>query len=262
MVASPDVSLFKPYSAGIAAENKELKSPYLMITPHEKLPFLDGELKENPTALGFKGTDADGNAYEGNVFTDNVIKATWLPESSNRLYAPDVRRGERVMIYQYGDADKFYWRPLGLDDHLRKLETIVIAISGTKDEGVAELNPENCYFIEFSTHTKRITLQTSKADGEAVSYKAQFDAVLGQFTLNDDLENEFFMDGVNGYLKLVNTQKSLIELDKENIRFTAPKAVNLKAGTLFQVDVGGGASVFTMTPGGTTLKTPKFDGGS
>ena len=37
-------SVFRCVAIGIAAENKQLGSKELVVTPHEKLPFVDGEL--------------------------------------------------------------------------------------------------------------------------------------------------------------------------------------------------------------------------
>jgi hypothetical protein len=251
-------SMFKPFSVGIAAENKALKSKDLTITPIESLPFLDGELVSTPTPIEFSGVDEGGQNYQGQMFTDNVLVATWLPESSNRVTAPDIRRGERVMIYRMENVDKFYWRPLGLDDHLRKLETIVFAISGNPTEGKEVLDTETCYFLEMSSHTKQVTFQTSKANGEPFSYKFQFNTGDGTVTLDDDIGQQFHIDSNRHYLLLKNMEGSKIEIDKKDIRINAVDTIHAKAGKSIILETGG--TKMTLTPGGTTLKTPSFKG--
>lgn len=245
------VSQFQPFAVGIAAENKELRSKILKVVPHEHLPFLDGELKENPTPLGFKGVDADGNAYEGQVFADNVVEAEWWQEGGAGISAPDVRRGERIILYRFGDADKYYWRPWG-DNHLRRLETKIFAISATQDESTTALTPENSYFLELSSHTKRITLQTSQANGESVSYFLRLDMGTGEITLDDNVGNSFYLKSLEGFLRLLNTQMSHFILDKRKISLKADEEISLEVGGTKQV----------WKPSETSLHTPKYRGTS
>jgi predicted small secreted protein len=252
------ISMFKPYSLGVVAENKDLKGKSLKVSPVETLPFMDGEVSSTPTPAQYKGVDEAGQVYQGKTITDNVLVATWLPDGSNRTTAPNMRRGERVMLYQIDGVDKYYWKELGLDDHLRKLETVIYAFSGNPNEGSDELNPETCYFLEISTHMKKVTFQTSKANGEPFSYKFEFDTATGNVELDDDIGNKIHLDSTNHYLEFKNVEGSWIELDKNDIRITAPKKIHVKAGSEILFECG--ATTLSLKPGGTTLKTPKFDG--
>lgn len=244
------VSQFTCYAVGTAAENKALKSKTLKVTPHEQLPFLDGELRENPTPLAYASTDADGLQSQGQVFSDNVVEALWLPENSNRVTAPDIRRGERILLYRYGDAEQIYWRPMGLDEHLRKLETVVLAISANPTEGNEVLDPSQCYFIEISSHLQHIVLQTCKAGGELVAYTLKLDMAAGQFVMMDDMGNHMFMDSQEAHLRLMNYYQSLVEMNKRKVRIKGDEEVLIESG----------GTRMSLTPGGTVLKTPRFDG--
>ena len=252
------ISQLVPFAIGTAAENKKLRSHELIVLPQEVLPFVDGELKENPTPLEFSGTDSKGQAYQGKITTDNVIRALWLPESSNRVTSPDVRRGERIVLYRFGDSDQYYWRPMGLDDHLRKLETIIFAISATKDESKKTLDIESCYFVEMSSHTKQITVHTSKANGEAFAYDFQIDADLSKVLLTDDGGNYFLLDSANTHIRMENADGTYYELDKQKIKGYAPQTIDFIAGQRMSVTVGG--TKMTWLPGQTILKTPVFTG--
>lgn len=252
------VSAFTPYSVGIVAENKDLKGKIIKVMPNETLPFVDGEISSTPTPTVFSGKDETGKVYQGKMVSDNIVEATWLPTGSNRVTAPNMRRGERVMLYQMANVDKYYWQPLGMDDHLRKLETAIFAFSGNPNEGSNELDPETCYFLEVSTHMKKVTFQTSKANGEPFSYRFEFDTDKGNVHLDDDIGNLIHLDSARHYIEAKNTEGCHLELDKENIRFTAIQKLHAKAGTEILLECG--ATTLSLKPGGTVLKTPKFDG--
>ena len=169
-----DTSQFKVYSYGIAADNKAISSKILNVSPIEIIPMADGELASNPNDVKSSGVDKDGNSYQSNITNDNVIECTWLPFGTNRVTAPDVRRGEPVLIWNYGNTDKYYWTSLGLADDLRRLETVVYAINGNPSTDSKEFDPEDHYFLETSTHSKQITLRTSNKNGEPFKYVFQF----------------------------------------------------------------------------------------
>lgn len=252
------ISQFTPYAVGTAAENKKLRSKELIIVPQEILPFLDGELRDSPTEFNFSGQDADGTAYQGTVTSNNTIRALWLPESSNRVTAPDVRRGERVIVYRFGDSDKYFWRPMGLDDHLRKLETVIFAISATTSESKTELDIESCYFVEISSHMKHFFIHTSRANGELAAYDLELSGGEGKAILADDLGNSFLLNSVETLIKLENADGSYHELNKQNIKSYAPAKLEFVAGQEASVTVGG--TKMTWLPGMTRLKTPTFKG--
>ena len=207
-----DISKFVLRSIGIAAENKALDSVALEVFPTEMLPFTDGEItsfKDNHT---HKGVDGAGKPYTAQVQTANSVKAYWLSMGSNRMTPPDIRRGERVLIYQYADDDKYYWKESGLDDNLRRLETVVYAFSATKDETVRALTPDNSYMVSVSTHQKHITLSTSKANGEPYTYTFQFDLNKGNVVLSDNIGNFIQLTTANNSITLKNANGSLLSV--------------------------------------------------
>lgn len=252
-----EATCFKIVSIGIVAENKPMQSAdgswctTIQAAPIESQNMLDGELKSSPTAVETSGVDKSGQSFSAKAIVDATVEATWLPWGSNRKTAPDVRRGERVYLWQAANDDKYYWTVTGLDDHLRKLETVIFAFSATTEEG-AGLDIDKCYFIEVSTHSKAITLQTSSANGEPYEYTFQFNTAEGAVTLTDDVGNYFELDSEAQKLTLKNQAQSHVILDKTRI--------NIKALDEIAFDVGG--TQVSLTPGGTVWKTPKFDGGS
>lgn len=268
-------SLFRCVAIGIAVENKVLGDKSLKVTPHEKFPFMDGELAARVDTMEYNTTDKDGKATGGTAFVSNDITARWLPES-NRLTAPDIQRGERVSLWQYANNDKYYWRSMGLDDYLRRLETVIWGINANpnakkKSQGDVgndfEFDPDDMYFVEFSSHSKMVTFSTSKKNGEFCAYDFQFDMANGKVVLQDDLGNFQFLDSKNTHLKMQNMLGTYFELNKQNMRGYAPQNIDFECGNQFKVKskvaiIDGGGSVMTLTAPVTTLKTPFFKGSS
>lgn len=270
-----DTSMWRMVGIGIAAENKKLGSHQLTIMPHEKLNFADGEIADKVDTLSYNGKNSSGDAVGGTAFIGQTIEATWRIET-NRRTAPDIRRGERIEIWQFAGNDKYYWRDIALDQHLRRLETVTFAINACPDESQDANNPDNQYFVEFSSHSKTITLSTSKKNGEFCTYDLQLDLANGRVVLTDDLGNHILLDSKNTNIQFTNARGTQIELNKNNINMVAIDDINAKAGKNVNIEAGqninmkagvkavinGGGSILTLTAGGTTLKTPTFAGSS
>lgn len=223
-----DTSLFRIYSIGRSAVNKKRSKTELEILPIEKMTLANGEIVDIVEENIVEGEDAFGGKYKKKGRTANTIKAYWLPFGSNRKTPPDVRRGERVLIWRFGDADIFYWTTTGLDDYLRRLETVIYCFSNTKDESVKELTPDNSWYIEVSTHDKKITLKTNRSDGEKVSYALQFDITKGIFVLEDDLGNYIKLDSFERIITLKNADDSILALNKTIIEGQSIDAIKFK----------------------------------
>lgn len=234
-------SAFRAYSIGLVTENREPGlgtlneetqeyEGWINVNPTEQTPFLDGELCSNPETLEVKGVDADGQPYEDSVDSDNAIPALWLPLGSNRITPPDVRRGERVILWQVADSDVIYWTEFG-DNHLRKLETVIYAWNADPDlTGANKVDYKKCYYLEVSGHGKHITLSTSRANEEKAAFLVQLDTGEARFTLEDDGNNHLFLDALERLWRLQNGDGTTLELDKRNFRVTAPDDINCTAG--------------------------------
>lgn len=269
-----DASMFRCVAMGTAAENKTIGSLMLKVTPHEKLTMMDGENADRVDTLEYTGQNSDGEQKAGTTFIGQTINAHWLPES-NRQTAPDIRRNERISLWQFAGNDKWYWRDTGLDKDQRRLETIVIAVNADPS-GPTKDDLSNCYFFEISAHNKTATFSTSKVNGEFCTFDAQFDMKNGKAVVQDDLGDSFLLDAKNTNIRMVNANGTFSELNKQDINMSAPRDINasaaqnvniqagqninIKAGVMAMID--GGGSVLTLQAGGTTLKTPTFKGGA
>lgn len=222
------LSQFHFYSKGVVAKNKELDSKTIYALPIEIVNFVDGELNSLLEEKIESGEDKYGNEYYVKVKTDNAVEAKWLP-TTNRRTAPDVRRGERVILFRHSDSDELYWQSEGMDDHLRKLETLVWSWSDTQDENKDSTDPANAYSLEISTHTKQITLKTVKENGESFAYTIQINTNDGRIVVTDDVNNYIELDSAKTKITLHNKDTTKIVLDKKNIFHYAPDSIHSKA---------------------------------
>jgi hypothetical protein len=214
-------------TVGHAASNLALGTNKLSVYPIEHVGYLDSEINDDVTTHTVEGTDGAGNSYSVAMNVSNAIRATWLPLQSNRLSPPNVRRGERVLLWQYGDSDEYYWTTTGLDDCLRRLETVIHAYSDTQDESVKVLTPDNSYWLEVSTHKKNITLSTCKADGEPFAYTIQVNTKDGAFVIVDDTGNLFELDSENEQFTLKTASGGILKLTGEDFDLLV-KSVNIQ----------------------------------
>lgn len=228
----PEISKLSIYSIAVVAKNKALSSKEIECVPLEDTPMISGEITDNASQYKSKAADASGAAYQTDITTTSTVKATWLPiGSSNRLTAPDVRRGESVALYRFADSDQFFWTTLRDDMRLRKLETVIYGFSATTDES-AKPTAENMYFLEISTHQKLVHFHTSKANGEPFTYDIQINTKEGFIQIQDDSGNFFSFNSKERQIEMVNSDGSKVDINKKEIFLEATDLISLKAKTV------------------------------
>lgn len=215
------------FSVGIVAANKTLDSFDIEVVPVEQTPNLSGELTDNVEVKNAPVKDGSSGS-EVNVMSTNSIKATWLPlGQTSRKTAPDVRRGEKVQILRFGDADKYYWIDFEQTKTLRRLETAVFALSNNSKENEKDTS-DSTYYLEWSTHRKLIHLHTSKNDGEPFTYDVQINAKDGKLIITDDADNTLRLDSRERSWRMQNTDGSFLDMTKAVITGKAADAINFE----------------------------------
>ena len=255
----PGMSQFQFYSIGIVAANKPLKSRHIEVTPMEDSPMLDGEITDNQDKYESKGSNSEGQAFEVSLKTTASIRALWVPfGDTNRKTAPDVRRGERVAIYRFGDADEYFWTTMTHHEKIRRLETAVYAYSNNSKENI-ENDSSSTYYFEISTHTKLITFHTAKNDGEFCSYNFQVNTKLGNFTFEDDIGNFIFLDSKEKQIKMKNIDDSFVDINRKIITLQSldkiilnTQHVEINAQSTLKITT----SDFTTTTNGYKINAP------
>jgi hypothetical protein len=245
----PTISKLTFYSLGLVAANKDLKSHVIEVSPVEDFPMLNGEVTDNIEKYKTSTQDSQGSVKNIEVNTTASVKATWLPiNNSNRKTSPDVRRGETVVLYKFGDSDKYWWNTLFDDGKLRRLETVVYAFSNNSKENVED-TAESTYYLEVSTHRKLMHIHTSKNDGEPFAYDVQIDAKNGVITITDDADNFIVLNSKDRRLILHNADGSILDVNKKVIDMFAIDKINLKSNQVNvnaeSINVTGGNVIVT-----------------
>ena len=245
------ISKLRFYSLGLVAKNKLLTSKSIEVTPIEDFPMIDGEVNDHKEKYKSSSKDASDAVTNVSVETTVSIKATWLPiNNSNRKSAPDVRRGETVVLYQFADTDKYYWNTMFDDIKLRRLETVIYSFSNNSKEDVPD-DAASTYYLEVSTHRKLMHVHTSKNDGEPFAYDVQIDAKNGVITITDDADNFFVLNSKDKRLTMQNGDGSILDIDKKTITIDA-KTILLNGDTISlkaqNVNVDGSSSIFVKSP--------------
>lgn len=222
------ISKLQVYSVGIVANNKERNSFVIEVYPQETAPDNSGEIAAVQATVTAKAKDAKGAAYEASAKVGSTITARWLPLGEpNRMTAPDVRRGDMVILYRFGDSKDYFWVTITADMNFRKLETVVYGWSATAKEGEAP-SLENIYYIEISTHKGLIHFHTTTANGEACGYDIQLNTKDGKFSLVDTFGNSILLDSVAQKFQVKNPSGSFMDLTKKVFKMQADDSVNIK----------------------------------
>ena len=239
-MAVNDASLLKESPVhswiGVAAADKAPKSISLEVSIPELMPAATGTLAPASAQQTVSLTDINGSKINASVTTKNTITATYLGNSSNRKYPPDVVKGESVRITKLANADKYYWESLGRDDGLRKTEThrIETANRANFDDPVDD---DHTYSMEIDTKdNKHIRLKTSKGNGESFGYLLTLDGKNGNIQLADDGGNSFTINSSSAQVIMRNAKQSFIMLNGEDGIIGVPRDLTLKAGRQTLID--------------------------
>ena len=155
---------------------------------------------------------------------------------SNRLYPPDVKKGEQVFVLKYADSDDYYWFSPGRDDNLRRTERLASAVSNLK-KSKDTLSEEDVYLFELDTDVnKHIVIKTSKSDNEPFQYVIKMDAKNSKLHICDDDQNQILIDSNVPRVLMANRDGSFIDLAQKNITIFAPEDCNIKVGRQMVID--------------------------
>lgn len=225
----PELSQLKIYSYGKAAEDLAIGTDMLEVFCVEDHPNVTDEVTTNVTSFKGEGTSAEGAAYSAKVETSVTVKCKWLAISEpNRQTPPNVCRGERMVVYRFGNSSDYYWVTLDADLAYRKLETVVWAFSGTKDRNDSKAHEANTYFFEVSTHKGLVKLSTSKANGEPFRWEFLLDTKNGVFTIKDDADQAFKLDSDAKSFSYTNAVGSIFEIIEKAMRIEIPDSITQK----------------------------------
>lgn len=221
-----ELSQLHTHSLGLVSLIKQLNVKEIKVIPIE----LRMAAQEEVVASDFEQTSSF-STHEGEdnikLTANNSITATWINLNSNRVTAPDVRRGDLVMIYRLGTTERYFWSDYN-SKNVKRLETVTWAFSADAKKPVAD-DLSNAYFLELSTHNKTITFHTSQANGEPYGYDIQLNTADGIFRVIDTAGNTTWLDSANCCIGALNAEGTWLHLDKKNINCNAPDSMTVTA---------------------------------
>lgn len=213
---------------------KQTNTSEITVFLSSKLPFGDGEVTTDAEHKQQVTKTAKGDDHTSNVLESTNVPATWINMGQpNRITPPDVNVGSMVAIYQIGSQDKLRWTTVGVDTTNMALESVLFGYSanGSRDQN-KPFNYNDYYVFEVSPRTGKVSLRTSQANGEAAAYELSLDTKLGRMLFADSLYNVFGMDSVAHHIFMTNEEKSLFQIERENITATCKETLALEATNL------------------------------
>lgn len=210
------ISKLRFYSLGTVTKDKAPGSVEVIVSPTEQLPQLNAKIRSFKKEHNITAPDVNDVSRKVKVKGGGELVAKWLPLGvSNRITAPDVCAGETVILLQFADVPEYYWTTLFREPALRKVESVLYAISNIA-KGIYDkaFNKATSYWMYWSTSDKIIQLHTAKNDGELAEYDIIIDTKKGYVHIKDDMGNELKLDSANGRVGFKSTKDILLNTRK------------------------------------------------
>jgi hypothetical protein len=222
-------STFRQFSKAKATENIPFGESVGEFTLSELLPAQDKEITSRYDEHEVTGKDASGISYAAKTKTSITISASWLPNSSNRLTAPNLRRGEEVMIWATADHGEYRWTPLGDDDDLRNTEVVLFGFRAAKDYKTKHSRSETMYVLEINGERGFVAFSTTVDRGEYTRTCMVWDLMKGTWTYEDGVDNKILVDAPEGKIMASNRWDSQFGIHESRAWFKAVDRVSVDA---------------------------------
>ncbi|MCT7452041.1 hypothetical protein, partial [Escherichia coli] len=113
---APDnnVSVFRIFALGTVAadfSNKSLEedpNQTLEVFLDEMMSGADGKVEAAGRVKEVSATDAQGISYTAKAPTTTSVQCYWCPFGSNRRTAPNLSKGQRVVVWRTADEEQLY----------------------------------------------------------------------------------------------------------------------------------------------------------
>lgn len=241
------------FGVGTVTEDKNTDTDEVLVYCPALFPDADGETSATTERVTVDSDTPTGDTRSSTGLRSNSIPCVWLPFNTNRVTAPDVRVGSKVVVYKFKGTSTYRWMYFGMDGTLR-LETIIWAISASpKVDADIPFDTDHYYMFLISSHTKKMQILTGQGNGEATSYAVTLDMGEGGFSFVDGEKNALVLNSMEHVWSMVNQEESLIAMDKKVITISCEdkmylkgkesinmlaKEINIEAEESLNIDVG------------------------
>lgn len=190
------LSGFRFFSVGVVVRTPQaLGSAIIEVSPLESLNAQEpGFMESQEEFYDNTHPDSKGVVNATTIKSKNYLKAEWTPLAiCNRVTPPNVVANEMVMLYKYGNVDKYYWSTMALGMGLRQLEKVRYAFSN-QPAPVTGFNSDSSYWFEIDTAAKIVEFRTADNDGEYTRWSMKFENLKGLFKFKDEEGDEIEID--------------------------------------------------------------------
>jgi len=221
------------YSLAYVAEDLVEDSQYIKAIPIEVLSDVTGNIglskKEKIKSVNINGENV-------NVVVDKIhtLTAKWINlNEPNRLTAPNVHKGETIMLWKYA-GDRYFWTTFYNELDLRKREKATYIYSNKNDIKDSSLLKQ-AYYWTIDTINKFVRLHTDDKDGEVTTYDLELNTKDGVLIIVDGLGNEIKLTSDLGLLTISTNVAVVVNTTNIIINAAATATINTP---LFTVNSG------------------------
>lgn len=210
---------FHFYCYGIVSVDKPEDTNIIEVFPKDILYNLNGEISNEQESVVINRESTDGKVKSDKVIATSTIPARWLAlGEGNRVSAPDVRKGETVLVFRYGTNDDYYWEAITTELSKRGKETVTYLFKNTDSQENIKEDGSNAYYLTYSTRHKFVHLHTSNNDGEPVAFDIKLDTKQGIATVSDSRGNNIILNSPEDKLNIkTNNEFNLETTNKVNV---------------------------------------------
>ena len=183
-----ETSALTIYSLAYVAKDSIEDNPFIEVYPIEIISDATGKA-DAVTTQNNTTKNIDGKNINVKADKSNTINAKWINiAEANRLTAPNVNKGETVILWKFGN-DRWFWTSFYNEIDLRTREKAIWYFSN-KDSITDGSKLNNAYFYAFDTINKFVQIHTDDGDGELTTYDMKIDTKNGIFNIIDGKGNE------------------------------------------------------------------------
>ena len=151
---------------------------------------------------------------------------------------PHITMGEQVLVIHHKGNDTYYWKELGRDNELRRIEKYRIFVNDQQavqkqadvhGQNFGRVNDDNSYYLEFDTINKHILISTSNSDGETIRYFMKFNTRTNTYSVWDTKGNRIEIDSDLNRLYMRNADQSVIDIFGKHINIWSQDSVNIES---------------------------------
>lgn len=223
------MNILECYGVGTVTMDKDVNTDEIQVSIKSLFPEADGATDTTAEKQTITMQSPTGDTKSSTTLQSNTVAAKWMSINTNRVTAPDVRVGSKVVVYKFQGQNTFRWTYFGMDGTLR-LETIIWAFSASPNVNEnTPVTPDNYYMLLLSTHQKKIQLVTGQGNGEPTNYVIELNTGTGQFSIVDGEDNVVSLNSMEHAFTYVNQEKSYFNVQKKNITMSCEDQMILKA---------------------------------